>query len=118
MEGYLWFLAIPVIGIVSPIYLSFDRSIKPINKVLLFLLLPIVEMLFSILAIVESLSKNTNLTDTWQLQVIVLLIIFGLSLSLTVALVKNIDRTIKFGIRLIALSIFSFVIVWGILSLS
>lgn len=117
MEGYLWFLAIPVIGIVSPIYLSFDRSIKPINKILIFLLLPIIEMLFSILAIVKSLLKNTNLIDTWQLQIIVLLIIFGLSLSLIVAFVKDIDRTIKFNIKLIALSIFSFVIVWGIVSL-
>ena len=113
---FLSFLLIPLIGIVSPIYLSFDRDIKPINKALLFLFLPIIEMLWSIVAIGESILKNTNLIDAWQLQLIALLTILGLSLSLFVALVEDIDRTVKQAIRLIALSILSIVIVWGIVS--
>ena len=56
MGIYFWLLLIPLVGIVSPIYLSFDETIKPIDKVLLFLLLPITETLFIIFTIIESIS--------------------------------------------------------------
>lgn len=113
MGIYFWLLLIPLVGIVSPIYLSFDETIKPIDKVLLFLLLPITETLFIIFTIVESIN-NTNLIDTWPIQLILLLIILGLSLTLITTLVEGIKRTVKRYIRLTALSIFGLIVIWGI----
>ncbi|MBE9045637.1 hypothetical protein IQ255_14690 [Pleurocapsales cyanobacterium LEGE 10410] len=117
MSAYLGFIAIPLIGIVSPIYLSFNRDIKPINKALLFFTLPILEILLSTLAIVKSISKNANFHNIWQPQLIALLVILGLSLSLIVALVEELDRTVKQAIRLTGLAIFSIVGVWISVSL-
>lgn len=81
-------------------------------------MLPIVEMLYAILAAGESISKNTNLADNWQLQIIALLTILGLSLSLAVACVKDLDRGVKLSIRLTGLSILSLVVVGSIVFLS
>lgn len=113
---FLFFLMIPLFGIVSPIWLSFDQELKPINKAILFLVLPVLAMLFSIGSIVESLSKDLKLLDTWQIQIIALSIIFALSLSLIVVLVEGLEHSIKLGIRLTALSILSFITILGVVS--
>lgn len=114
MESFFWFLTIPLIGIILPIWLSFEEDIKVKNKVYLFLLLPIGETLLSILAIVKSYDKNTNLIDAWQLLLICLITIFGLSLTLIVAFVEELNYKIKLTIKLTALLILSFIAIWGI----
>lgn len=117
MGIFLWLFLIPLIGVVAPIWLSFDSGIKPTDKVYLFLLLPIVEILWFILAIIESISNKTNRINVLQLELIDFLMIFGLSLTLIVVLVENVNRNIQLGIKLTALSILGFIFVWKILYL-
>ena len=116
MDLFYLLALVPFIGIVSPIYLSFDQTIEPINKILLFLFLPAIEGLFILVFILETLSNKTNAINTWKPSLIALLIIIGLSLTLIVTLVENLNSKVKLAARLTALSILSFVIVWGIAS--
>lgn len=115
MGIFLWIFLIPLVGIISPIWLSFELDIKSNDKAYLFLILPIIEIGLSILALVESIQKKTYLIDTWQLQLIILLMICGLSLTLIVILVEGINSSIKLSIKLTALSILNFIIVWNFL---
>jgi hypothetical protein len=117
MGIFLWLFLIPFVGIIAPIWLSFDPDIKANDKVYLFLLLPIVEILVLIVATIESISNKTNKTGILQLELIDFLMIFGLSLTLIVVLVENINRSIQLGIRLTALSILGFIFVCKILYL-
>ncbi|MEM6614006.1 MAG: hypothetical protein AAF652_17460 [Cyanobacteria bacterium P01_C01_bin.72] len=115
MDIFFWLTIIPLFGVIAPIYLCFDETIKPINKVFLFLLLPLIEMFFWINLVFEVLSKETdvNILSALQLPTISFLVILGLCFALIISLVEKINQGLKLMLRLTALLIFSFVIAWG-----
>jgi len=116
MDVFIWLTVIPLFGIVAPIYLSFDETLKPINKMFLFLLLPIMEVFFLAVLVFEITLKKTevNILSALLLPTISFLVILGLCLTLIVSLVEGINHGLKLMLRLTALSIFSFIIAWGV----
>lgn len=116
MGIFIWLTLIPLFGVIAPIYLCFDKTLKPTNKAFLFLLLPMIEIFLSIVFIFNFLATKTdlNILNVWQLPAIAFLVILGLCLTLIVALIEDMNYTLKLIIRVIALSIFGFVIVWKI----
>lgn len=114
MDIFLYLTLIPLIGIVSPIYLSFDKEISYTSKIYLFLFMPAVEILFLVISISGLFSDATIVTKSWQLYILTMSLIIGLCLTLIVALVEDIEPKVKLCMRLTALSILSFATVWGI----
>lgn len=116
---------VATLGILIPFAYSFNKNISPIHKTIYFLLLPIVEIIIFITSVV----KAKNINDIAQYfyfrgfepiisMITIFLIILGLSLTLIFVLIKEINRQARYAIKSITVSIFSFIILFGILYLS
>ena len=111
-------LFIPVILVWYPISSSFDSKLTLEQKVGCFLMLPIIEVLISVLAILQARSMEINLLANWQLYLVYFLFSLGLSSTLMVSLLEELQPTVKLVLRISTLAVFGFTFIWGFVVLN
>ncbi|MEM8722473.1 MAG: hypothetical protein AAGE84_24805 [Cyanobacteria bacterium P01_G01_bin.39] len=111
-------LFIPVILVWYPISSSFDSKLNLSQKIACFLILPIVEVLISVPAILQARSMEINLLANWQLYLIYFISSLGLSSTLMVTLLEELQPTVKRVLRISTLVVFSFIFTWGFVVLN
>lgn len=111
-------LFIPVILVWYPISTSFDSNLTLEQKIGCFLMLPIIEVLVSVLAILQAKSIEINLLDNWQLYLIYFLFSLGMASTLMVSLLEELQPTVKLALRISTLAVFSFIFTWGFVVLN
>ena len=108
---------IPVILVWGSICFSFNLELTLKQKACCFIILPVVEAVVSIIAIIEARSIEVNLIDNWQIYLLYFLFGFGLISTLVVTLLEELNSTAKLSIRITALTMFGFIFAWMFLGI-
>ena len=105
-DAFIFLFSCISLGILIPVGLTFKQDINNVWKIASFIVLPIIEIFLSQEAIRKATYFKIDASDFWQLYLLIFSIIFGLSFTLIIALLPEINRTIRLIIKFLALASF------------
>ena len=108
---------LPVILVLGAICFSFDSRLTAYQKIFYFLLLPMVEIIVSVIAVVQAKSTSIDLIDNWSLYLLYFSTSLGIIGTLVVTLVSELNSVVMLAIRFTTLTVFGSILAWVSLNL-